>query len=276
MLKIILINLIIVSSSLLANIERTYKSAANMYLDYKDGLDVSMLMKKSENFYDTKLSLIDTKERQDRLIYLGAEIDEGELFLFEMRFDGSNITFLKKSYRVESSTIQILKGEISYSSKQFYLMDQDIGLWSVIVGNTLISSFNDSEEARRLVFELEVNLNKDYAKKRYEYVKTEVVVQASDFSHMKENLLFESSKKRFETKKCTYYKILNEELPLQESPATDASVIDIKHRGEIVQLIEHAKYSWCKVQDSDKKQVGWIWKGKENRPTVEKLYDNCK
>lgn len=270
MLKMILISLI-VSNSLLANIERTYKSASNMYLDYKNGLDVSMLIKKFEMFYDTKLSLIDTKERQDKLIYLGAEIDEGELFLFEMRFDGSDITLLKKSYRVESSTIQILKGEISYSSSQFYSMEQDIGLWSVIVGNTLISSFNDSEEARRLVFELEVRLNNDYAKKRYEYVKTEKEVQKSDFSHLKT----ESQNQKFETKKCTYYTILNQELPLKESAETHAPTIGNIKKGEVVQLIKHGKYSWCKVK-SDKKQVGWIWQGMEDRPTVKEFYDNCK
>jgi len=274
MLKIFLISLI-VSSSLFASIDRTFKSAAYMYLDYHKGLNVSKLIKKSSDFYNTKLSLIDRNERADQLIYLGAEINDGELFLLEIRFDGSNMILLKKSYRVRSSDIKIEKDYTLYSTKQFHLTDKDIGLWSIIIGNTTIASFNDSEETRRLVYELEVALSQNYYAKKYVYRKPKPIAVKSEFSNMKKNSLFQTQENSDEIKECMFYEVLREELPLRENGDPKAIKLGILHKGDYLRSLEYCEYSWCKVKLPRTQRVGWVWQGEKVNPTIKKFKQNC-
>lgn len=266
---------LIISSSLFGSIERTFHNAANMHLDYYKGLDVRKSINKSIKFYDTKLSLIDRNNRQDQLIYLAAEINGEELFLVEMRFNGSNISLLKKSYRVKSSIIKIEKDFELYSAQQLHLTDKDIGLWSVRVGSVRIASFNDSEEARRLVYELEVSLNQNFYAKKYVYSKPKQKIMESNFLHMNKNTLTQYHDGTPENKICTYFEVIREELHLRVSPESKAKKLNLLHKGDTVQLVKRGEHSWYQVMISNTKRIGWIYVGKPQNPTVKEFTNNC-
>lgn len=275
---------------------RSYQSAKELYLDNKRGTEQTASIKSHLNLYDTTLSLIDGESRDDKLLYLGAEIDDDELFMFEIRESSGAMNIIKKSYEINLDKLIV---ELDGESMLFEnLLKHPIGHGNlkIYVGDTLINSFNDSDKSRNVAYELQATLFEKDAP-RYSSItdKVRANTHAKMISQQKidsSNNESETATKGFETKtsadhpyhgvsskknrnttsqekmnkdSCTFYKA-NREQPVKSNYFDDSNTIHNVKNNEILQKFDskhNEKNKWSQVLTPDN-QIGWVWLGKKS------------